>query len=1133
MKKTLSEAGLFNVRAILGLALCALGLCIGIEAVARTTSVRTHRATSLKPTVVVGSAHAVTPSVRDLAPMAPMARTFEHELPPVKAARPVPKNFVDAVVQTSMAPLKTGARSTAAATAAMPSPIASFDGVSALDGCLLCVPPDTTGAVGPSQYVQMVNTSFAVYTKTGTRLTGPTAINQLFQSLPADDVCRTSNLGDPVVIYDQLADRWLLSQFGFNLDANNNPAAPFHECVAVSQGPDATGPYYVYSFHLSDTTFHDYPHLGLWPDGYYMTTHEFDGTSLNYVGAGVFAFERDKMLAGQDARFVYFDLGTLPAPYNTGFGGHLPSNLDGFTLPPQGAPNYIAEVDATNDIGTNAAAMRIWKFHVDWSNPANSTFGNAIQPNSVLPVANFARPACSIGGERVYVAGCVPQLGDASQLDPIGDRLMYRMVYRNFGDHESLILNHTVVSNSVAGQATQFGPRWYEVRDPGGNPTVYQQSTFGPTGGTDLLYRFIGSVAMDRAGDIALAYSTSSSASFPSIAYAGRLAGDPLNTLTQTETQLIAGGGAQHAEWAAPQTGRWGDYSTMTVDPVDDCTFWYTNEYYPTDDPGAATANWHTRIGSFKLSQCTPRPVGFLRGTVTDTAGAPISGARVTAGGYTAFTDDNGFYQFSPLGVGSYTDAVSAIGYFPSSTNGVAVTDGGVTVQNFTLTRDQAVPTPPPAPRILQTVNPPVLSDPGTTVTTNSYTLNWTAAEVTAGLSGYVIEESTDYVNPLFDNADGTSLPGQAGSAWNTDDDTGDTAGWIQNPAYHSSAPNSYEGPAPGPAPIQFDPSLTLKNNITIPATAGSARLTFYSRYFNGPDDTGNVEVSTDSGATWSALKVLTDSPLPPPADTRMQNYEVDLTAYKGKPIKLRFRFNGGSSVNFIILSVGWWLDDINVDAGTWHQVGTAGPGSTSLTLFNKPSGHYYYRVRGVYSNGTRTTNSNVQDIIVNAPTVLPTAAASRKMHNGAPFDVDLPLSGGGIEPRTGGANGDYQVVVKFPSVVTFGSVTSTCGSVSSTNQSGNDLVVNLTGVASASRCAVNVNGINGGGNASVPVNFLTGDTTGDGFVNSADISQTKSQSGQILTTSNCREDLTVDGNINSADIAFVKSKSGTALPDQ
>ncbi|HEX8077251.1 MAG TPA: carboxypeptidase-like regulatory domain-containing protein, partial [Chthoniobacterales bacterium] len=742
----------------------------------------------------------VSEAVRNLPAAGPITRNYvEHELPPVKPLREVPENYVDRVVQDALGAL------------AMPATNVTFEGMTQEEACGGCIPPDTTGAIGPSQYVQMTNSALSVYSKNGTRLSGPTAINQLFASLPADNACRVNNNGDPIVVYDQLADRWLLSQFA--IPGGTGPNGGYHECIAISQSGDATGAYYLYDFFLSSTRFEDYPHIGLWPDAYYMMTHGFNTAGTAYLGAGAYAFEREKMLAGDPtARLVFFTL----AGGNTSYGGHLPASLDGFTLPPAGAPNYFVEVDNAADFPATGAAMRIWKFHVDWTNPANSTFGVTTggvnnSPNFIVPVADFVRPPCSLLGNRAYVMGCVPQLGDPSQLDPIGDRLMFRLAYRNFGDHEALVLTHTVVANSTTGQ---MGPRWYEVRDPGGSPTISQQSTFAPAGPTDP-YRFLGSIAMDRAGDIAIGYSASSLAQFPSINYAGRLVSDPANALSQGEAVLQAGNGAQHGEAFAPQTGRWGDYSTITVDPVDDCTFWYTNEYY--DNPAEPTANWHTRIGSFKFPSCTPRPVGFLTGTVVrDPDGNPIAGAKVTAGGYIAITSNGGVYQFSPLAPGTYTVTASATGYFPMSDPNVVLTNGNTTRKDFVLMRNLAepTPTPPPLPGPLQNVNPPVLNDPGATTTSNHYGVSWSAAEVTTGLAKYVLEQSTDYVVSLFDNADGTAMPGDAASPWTRGNMTNP---WIQDPAYRHSLPNSYY--CNGEGSFGVDSSLTLKNAITIPAS--------------------------------------------------------------------------------------------------------------------------------------------------------------------------------------------------------------------------------------------------------------------------------------------------------------------------
>jgi hypothetical protein len=266
------------------------------------------------------------------------------------------------------------------------------------------------------------------------------------------------------------------------------------------------------------------------------------------------------MLSGQAATQQCFQT-------STSYGGLLPSDLDGSTPPPAGSPNYVVGLGAT------ANTLALWKFHVDWTTPANTTFSGP----TTLATAAFSE-ACG-GGT------CIPQEGTSQQLDSLADRLMYRLEYRNFGDHESLVVAHSV----AAGSST--GIRWYEIRNPGGTPTIYQQGTYAP----DSAYRWMPSIAMDASGDIALGYSVSSSSMYPSIRVTGRLAGDPLGQMTQGESTIVAGSGAQTGNLS-----RWGDYSSMSVDPTDDCTFWYTNEYLTS----SGSFNWHTRIGSFKLGSC-------------------------------------------------------------------------------------------------------------------------------------------------------------------------------------------------------------------------------------------------------------------------------------------------------------------------------------------------------------------------------------------------------------------------------------------------------------------------------------------------------------------------------------------------
>ncbi len=461
---------------------------------------------------------------------------------------------------------------------AAPAAINNFEGVPNLDGVY---PPDTNGDVGPNHYVQMVNLHFQIWDKNGNSLYGPAANNTLWSGFGGP--CETRNDGDPIVLYDPIADRWIMSQF--------TAANPYGECIAVSTTGDPTGSWYRYFFQFSTSVFYDYPKLGVWPDGYYLSANRF--STVAFLGASAIALDRAKMLNGQPATYQEFKTGTT-------YGTLLPADLDGATLPPAGAAETFAE------IGTSA--LHLWKFHVDWANPANSTFTGP----TTLSVAAYNQLCPS-------TRSCIPQPGTSVGLDGIGDRLMHRLAYRNFGDHESLVVTHSV---NAASSGTLAGVRWYEIRNPSTTPSLYQQGTFAP----DTTHRWMGSIAMDRSGNMALGYSVSSSSVYPGIRYTGRLAGDPLGQMTQGETTLIAGSGSQTGTGS-----RWGDYAMMAVDPLDDCTFWFTTEYIPT----TGTAPWRTRIGSFKFPSCggtppTATPTSAPTSTPAPT-NTPTPGATSTA----------------------------------------------------------------------------------------------------------------------------------------------------------------------------------------------------------------------------------------------------------------------------------------------------------------------------------------------------------------------------------------------------------------------------------------------------------------------------------------------------------------------
>jgi len=425
------------------------------------------------------------------------------------------------------------------------TPIFNFDG----QPYTYLNPPDPVIDVGPGHVIQMINaTEVAVYDKA-------TATLLAQFDLPGLGGCATG-FGDPIVLYDHLADRWLLTEFG-----SGNSL-----CVFVSQTPDPLGSYFSYQF--ATPTFPNFSKYAVWPDAYYVTTDETDPAA--------YALDRAKMLSGQPATALRFVVPPL-----SGFGGQAltPGDLDGATPPPAGAPGYLMRHRDTEVHGPGgipqADLLELWAFHVDFGVPANTTLTQL----SSVQVSDFDSTLCGLLSSSCMAMPGVPQ-GSPSSLDPLREFIMHRLVYRNFGAHETLL--GTFVTD-VDGNDTG-GLRWFELRKSGGgNWTLYQEGTHSPTGDN----RWMGSIAMDGAGRIALGYNVSSPSVYPSLRYAGRLSRDPLGTLPQGEYTLVDG-------TAANASNRYGDYSAMVVDPTDDRTFWFTGEWN-------ASSQWSTRIASFKF----------------------------------------------------------------------------------------------------------------------------------------------------------------------------------------------------------------------------------------------------------------------------------------------------------------------------------------------------------------------------------------------------------------------------------------------------------------------------------------------------------------------------------------------------
>jgi Carboxypeptidase regulatory-like domain len=583
-------------------------------------------------------------------------RTLPHK-PPKQRERPErygpPPNptLLEGPVPTSMMRLPSQPVTTAVA----PAPLITFEGLDRQNWGAGS-PPDTTGDVGPAYYIQGVNTSIGIYRKSDGFREAAFTFDTLMSEGDFGNMCDDSNFGDPVVLYDTFEDRWILTDFAFQLDnADNVSPEVAYQCFAVSMtGDPLTGGWNFYSIENLDG-LNDYPKLGVWPDGIYMMANMFDFAATgSYQQVRVWALNKAEMYAGSPTvRIVSFDLGD--ADFTV-----IPSNARVQTgTPPPGRPNYFVST------GSFLNALSVYKFAVNWDSVTLSTF-----TGPETPIAGTSWPDAGVPN--------APQQGTGQMIDTLSIRAMVQNTYTNIGGVESLWVPHTVRRANTSGFAA---PRWYQVTVTGGtiNGTIPQAATWDPDA-ANVMHRFMPSLAVDRAGNLAMGYSTSSSTSFPSIKYAGRLSTDPPGTFGQTEQTMFAGTASQTT------AERWGDYSSMMLDP-DGCRFWYTNQYA---NPASQDFDkrWKTKIGAFKYAECTNVGAGgTVSGTVTATAGgAPIGGAAITFGARTATTNGSGVYSFTNIAAGTYASiSASAPGFTTSSTANVVVTDGGTTVRNFSL----------------------------------------------------------------------------------------------------------------------------------------------------------------------------------------------------------------------------------------------------------------------------------------------------------------------------------------------------------------------------------------------------------------------------------------------------------------
>jgi hypothetical protein len=587
----------------------------------------------------------------------PQTRPIKSERPEREGPEPNPSRFVPPG-QTS-APEENQSAPTpdapSAPDAPAPPPTANFEGLD-FNTWGNGHPPDTVGDVGPNHYIQAINTSLGIFNKSTGSMIAAFTFNTFMSQGHFGNLCDTNNFGDPVILYDSFEDRWVITDFAFQLTSGGavvNPPGAF-QCFAVSKtGDPVAGGWNYYSLQMTDF-LNDYPKFGIWPDGIYMSANMFGfPAGGTFQGPRVWALNKAQMYAG------------APTVQSVSFDGPsadftiLPSNARLQTgTPPPGTPNYfLSSWQFLN-------GLTVYKFKVDWNHIQLSTFTG---PD--VPIAATSWPNAS-------VPNAPSQGGNA--LDVLQIRAMMQNQYTNIGGVESLWAIHTVRRANTTGFAA---PRFYQVPVNGGTvgPNITQAATFDPDG-ANVMHRFMPSLAVDRAGNMAFGYSTSSSTTKPAIKYAGRLSTDPINTFSQTEQVLIQGTGTQTGSCGGTCT-RWGDYSAMSLD-TDGCTFWFTNMYYATDG-----LNHHTRIGSFGLPGCTAAVDGALQGTVTSSVGGgPIAGVTVSLGSRTATTNASGFYSFPNLPSGTYPNVTATFpGYTSSSINSIVVNDAAITVQDFVL----------------------------------------------------------------------------------------------------------------------------------------------------------------------------------------------------------------------------------------------------------------------------------------------------------------------------------------------------------------------------------------------------------------------------------------------------------------
>ena len=873
--------------------------------------------------------------------------------------------------------------------------IANFEGNSNTEGY---TPPDTHGDVGPNHYFQTVNCHYSIYSKTGALLLGPLANSSVFAGMP-----NNSNDGDAVVLYDEQADRWLFSQFSLP----NYPNGPFYQMIAISATGDPTGSWYRYQY--SFTNMPDYPKFGVWPDAYYMSMHMFASGSGSYAGTGAVAYNRTLMLAGSpSATMIMFTKPTSNEAW-----GWLPSDCDG-PFPTGNPPNYFLY-----SIAGASPHLGIYEFHVDWVTTANSTFANFLS----IPINSYT---ANITGIR--------QPNTTVKVDPLNDRMMYRLQYRSFAGYSTLVCNNTVdISTTVA------GIRWYELRKSGGAWTIYQQATYSLA---DNNSRWMGSIAMDSSGNMALGYSVSGTSTYPSIRYTGRKKNDPLNQMTIAEKGIMNGGGSS----TDATNHRWGDYSALNCDPIERATYWYTTEYFAT----TSGAGWKTRIASFKWNN--PPTVTTTAATGITCTGATLNGSLNPNGAATTYHFEWG----TTTAYGNNTPVVSA-GSAYANTNVAAPLTGltsGITY-HFRLvavsvdgtTNGSDVTFIPCVPAVSTTAASAitmttatsggnVTTDGGSAVTARGVCWSTLANPVVtgnhttdgAGIGTYVSLITGLTANTLYHirayatNGNGTfygnelsfstqcmvsTLPFSEGFAttsipgcWSQVDHQGNAQTWqfgtITNQTPNPNLNGNYAFLNSGGYGAGNIQNADLVSPVIDCSAFTNVTLQF-NHYFKAYTGTsGTLSYSSDGGATWTTIQVFTTTSATNPA-----TYNTVVAGAAGKPqVNFRWNFTGSNGYS-------WAFDEVSVTGTSTNTLAVtpsnqnvpASPGGsttfnvTSNTSWNVSSNQSWCTVT-LSGTGNGTISASYSQNTVVAPRVATITVTA----SGAPTST-VTVTQAGITP--------------------------------------------------------------------------------------------------------------------------------------